>query len=329
MTITPIFKSGPICLVGLQSDFNSPKLKDGLVVQINLDEIKSIVPPWSFQKIIKFSGYFESIKESERLELEMQIAKSLGNDLISEIIDLLQFPPDESIDSLIWIPERLKNRNELKAFRPKKNRFSEFEIDEKNIEREFDRLASLLLLVKCIKVNNSRFRFTEIEFYFYCDNHQDAFTHEHNLPLKRWRFHNQGIDITLRSTTGFGGILIRGVERFNEPENTTSRFINGPRRVLFEITKYLNPIDHLMNEFGLEDSDKRELKIFKTFRHGLVSPSSSLMCSSPDYYREAKYRYIVNPQYFNKTQFSGAEEIARSFNDKQLSNEFLGYNLMK
>ena len=196
----------------------------------------------------------------------------------------------------------------------------EFHIDEESIQGEYNRLAEALLLQKELVVNNARFNFTEIEFYYYCEIHQDAFTHEHNELAGNWRFHNQGFDITLRGDSGFGGILIRGVEYGNE-------FINGPRRVLFKIMNYLNQVHDLDNQFGLVNKPKEDSTIFKTFRHGLKTPNLNLPCDSPDYYRTASYRFIIKPQSFDRKQFEGSEKIAKGFKDKNLSEEFLGYHL--
>ena len=199
-----------------------------------------------------------------------------------------------------------------------------FQINDRNIESEFEKLATLILLEKVLVVNDAQFNFTEVEFYYYSKNHQDAFTHVHNKPAGKWRFHNQGFDITLKGDLGFGGILIRGVELISTPKST---FINGPRRVLFLIMEHLNKVDNLNNRFGIADKEKGSLTIFKTFRQGLNKPDSQLDCDKPEYFKTANYRFIVNPQLFDRKQFLGSEKIAKGFKNKKLSNEFLGYDL--
>ena len=193
-----------------------------------------------------------------------------------------------------------------------------FKINEDNINLEFIRLSNSFLLEKRLKVNDKVIRFTEIEFYLYSKNHDDGFTHKHDYNAGKWRFHNQGFDITLRSTSGFGCILIRGIE-------VDGKYINGPRRVIFEIMKYLKPVTEINNEFGIIHGKGLDLRVFRTFRHGLTQPK--LPCQYPELYKQAKYRFIVNPQEFDKKQFKGSEKIAKSFNDKKLSSEFLGYKL--
>jgi len=195
-----------------------------------------------------------------------------------------------------------------------------FQINDEKIEKEFARLAELILLEKQLIVNEAKFDFTEIEFYFYSKTHQDSFTHKHKMEAGKWRFHNQGFDITLKSKNGFGGILIRGV-------GLAGKFTNGPRRVLFEVMQYLNGVTDVENKIGIIDKKKENLTIFKTFRHGLNEPSTNLPCNNPDYFKKAKYRFIIKPQSFDKKQFTGSETIAKDFKNSELSKEFLGYEI--
>jgi hypothetical protein len=195
-----------------------------------------------------------------------------------------------------------------------------FQINDQNIEKEFARLAELILLEKQLIVNEAKFNFTEIEFYFYSKTHQDSFTHQHKMEAGKWRFHNQGFDITLRSENGFGGILIRGVE-------FAGKFTNGPRRVLFEVMQYLNKVTDVENKIGIIDKKRENQTIFKAFRHGLNQPSTKLRCDNPDYFKKAKYRFIIKPQSFDRKQFTGSEIIAKDFKNRDLSKEFLGYEI--
>src|SRR5688572_17782985 len=106
-----------------------------------------------------------------------------------------------------------------------------FEINNCEIEKSFDRIALELLRRKALIVNNKVFRFTEIEFYYFNeDYHKDQYTHPHKRESGEWRFHNQGIDITFESSEKCdGGILIRGIlidsEYVNGPLNSFERFL--------------------------------------------------------------------------------------------------------
>lgn len=196
----------------------------------------------------------------------------------------------------------------------------EFYLNESDLQSEFERISDMLLLCATLIVNDKKVRFTEVEIYYYCDNHQDAFTHNHDYQEGKWRFHNQGFDITLKGKTGFGGVLIRGIE-------IDGKYFNGPRRVVFELMRHFNPVEQLENKFGLVESEKRDLEKFRTFRQGINEPAPKLPCPTPEFFKVAKYRYIVEPTCFDKKQFIGAERIAMSFNDKETSHRFLGYSI--
>ena len=152
-------------------------------------------------------------------------------------------------------------------------------INKKDVEGSFDSIASNLLRKKALLINNTEIRFTEIEFYYFGENHQDNYTHKHKRGEGEWRFHNQGLDITFQGNdTIDGGILIRGI--FVDGE-----FINGPRRVvgrIFEILGNVNNESHIV----LKDSSERHCEITKTFRH---LPNKVY----PDFHHKP-YRYLTD-----------------------------------
>ncbi|MBD0404756.1 hypothetical protein [Flammeovirga sp. EKP202] len=195
----------------------------------------------------------------------------------------------------------------------------DFFIDEGQIEQEFERLANELLFTKKLNVNGEHFSFTEIEFYYYSEkHHQDAYTHHHNEKEGKWRFHKMGFDFTLRGKTGFGGILIRGVENKGE-------FINGPLRSLFHIMSYLNDVNSTDNKLGLIEKEQAKSTVYRTFRKGLKTPDPQLKCNNPEGFKNARYRFIIKPR--ESKQLEQREAIARSFDDPEMSREFFGYNL--
>lgn len=159
------------------------------------------------------------------------------------------------------------------------------DINPLKIEESFDRIAKELLLEKGIYINDKIFRFTEIEFYYFNEElHPDEYTHEHSRAGGQWRFHNQGIDITLPSQDKIdGGILIRGI-------SVDQKYINGPRKV---INAFFEAFGSVINNthFVLKECNKRDLKIIKTFRH---LPNK---IKYPHFHTK-HYRYIVE---FEKT----------------------------
>jgi hypothetical protein len=135
------------------------------------------------------------------------------------------------------------------------------EINNNEIEKSFDRIAKDLLTNYALFVNDNEFRFTEIEFYYYCEKiHEDKYTHEHNRNAGEWRFHNQGFDLTFKSDEkSDGGILIRGI-------TLLGKNVNGPRKILEKIFEsFGKAFDN--NCFVLKQASSREIDIYKTFRH--------------------------------------------------------------
>ena len=153
-------------------------------------------------------------------------------------------------------------------------------IDKDAIENSFDRIATELLNSKTLDVNGQVFRFTEIEFYyFHKDYHPDEYTHRHLRKAGEWRFHNQGIDITLEGNdVQDGGILIRGIL-------VDGQYINGPIKCLKRIFEAFGKVTE-PTSFILKDGTARSIPIIKTIRH---LPNS---VAHPDFQYKL-YRYLV------------------------------------
>jgi len=137
----------------------------------------------------------------------------------------------------------------------------DFQIDNQNIANSFDSIADYLLTGSVLLVNESELELTEIEFYYFYDKiHEDNYTHSHKRILGEWRFHNQGLDITLQGTDiQDGGVLIRGVKIKDE-------YINGPIRVVQKIFELFGSVTNC-NKIMLKPTKKRKKEIIKTFRH--------------------------------------------------------------
>ncbi len=107
MKIIPLYRFENLFLVGLKTDFQDEKIHDGLVIEIDLKRRKIKNSPWSGQKMLKF-GYYYPISKSEISSTYELIISEMGEEFIDEIERKLLFPSKEAIESLIWIPERLK-----------------------------------------------------------------------------------------------------------------------------------------------------------------------------------------------------------------------------
>lgn len=85
---------------------------------------------------------------------------------------------------------------------------------EVTIRESFESIASNLISGTKLVINNSRFSFIDIEFYYSTQQHKDeyAISIEHSRPKDEFEVHKYGVDISLgNSADEKGGILIRGL----------------------------------------------------------------------------------------------------------------------
>jgi hypothetical protein len=104
--LIPLYRRHNDILIGLSEDYPEV-VDDGLVVMINLENKKIIGQPSSGQRIVKH-GYWDVIEKDERQQVMKLLDESLEGSVLNEIIDLLINPPKDSIQSLLWKPERFK-----------------------------------------------------------------------------------------------------------------------------------------------------------------------------------------------------------------------------
>ena len=95
-------------------------------------------------------------------------------------------------------------------------------------------IARRLLCGSVLYLAGMGHRMTEVEAYYHSEDHPDPFTHRDALQKTcgRWYFHRagrgyrggsfKGLDISFGDSHGFGGILIRGIERED------AELIDGP-----------------------------------------------------------------------------------------------------
>ncbi len=101
------------------------------------------------------------------------------------------------------------------------------------LEERFSNLASQLFDCWCIQVKDTKFYFTELEFYYYDKQDpklQDPFClcREDQQPGKPgypFCFHKYGMDIIIGTQQSYGGVLVRGLK--DEGDN----FVEGTKRL--------------------------------------------------------------------------------------------------
>lgn len=166
-------------------------------------------------------------------------------------------------------------------------------INPDQISNDFDRIADELMNKWILKVNNSRYRITEIEFYLKSRFHNDSYTHGHEIQKTsgQWYFHGSGIDITFGSEEFFGGILIRGI--YNVDNGT---YINGPLKTVTELFGSFDSIFLKNFEFGLIPDVENKIEIDKPLKAPRVGLNPK---KDPDAFNKL-YRYLVMPQHEHK-----------------------------
>lgn len=112
----------------------------------------------------------------------------------------------------------------------------------------FTKIASRLLEGCRLHVGGETRRFTEIEFYYFGDGHEDIFAHKDEVQqeMGRWYFHKsrgtyrggsfKGLDISFGSEGAFAGVLLRGLEK---PDGD---LVDGPSLL----------VDHLLDKAGYD-----------------------------------------------------------------------------
>ncbi len=181
-------------------------------------------------------------------------------------------------------------------------------IDNANVKGSFKRIAKMLLNKYQLCVNESAVPLCDIEFYWNNNGkHKDESTHKHAFEEGRLRAHSSGLDITLKSDKGYGGILIRGVLIDGEG-------VSGPLNAAEAILKYGG------NVFETSVSVKIELKqeatsfqLYETVRKGLGKNAKG--------FENESYRFIsCAPAYLKIVQGKEALAIAM-FNQEKLTGE--------
>lgn len=111
MELKPLYRIGDSILIGLKVDYQAELVKDGVVLHIDLANKEIVNTPWSGQKMLK-SGYYEALNDHESYNVMNEILNTFNENQIIEMKDLLLNPSKEVIESLIWVPDRLKKTNQ-------------------------------------------------------------------------------------------------------------------------------------------------------------------------------------------------------------------------
>ena len=161
------------------------------------------------------------------------------------------------------------------------------------LEEKFYEIAEILLTKTKIVKGTREYYITDIEFYLYCDRHEDIITYPRNCEAGDWFFHDSGVDISfgsnlsfeddkaiLKNNSFFGGILLRGIKPvggYSSSKNLT----DAPKNIvdeLFDKFSAFEETEHFLVNFPLlkEESghDLKDQKLndiaTRTYRHHIL-----------------------------------------------------------
>jgi hypothetical protein len=185
------------------------------------------------------------------------------------------------------------------------------EIDNQKIEDSFNRIASELMNEYVLKAENTHYRITEIEFYYYVSkNHEDNYIHKHDLQKEKgkWYFHGSGVDLTFGSNEVYGGILLRAIYNIK-----TEKYIYGPIKIITEIFSNMPSAFDTNISFGLIPAENTITVIEQPIKAPRVGLNEK---KNPNMYEEL-YRYLIMP----KQKHAEKERIAKSMVKQGFSKE--------
>lgn len=178
-----------------------------------------------------------------------------------------------------------------------------------SIDSNFDRIAKELMNNWVLKVNETYYRITEIEFYY---DHilqeiksegisKDPYTHRNEQQKKSgtWYFHGSGLDLTFGNEDYYGGILIRGIYKFDSNLEEKGKHISGPLNSITEILSSFGSCEMKSIEFGLIESAKvPTVELSKI--EPIKAPRVGLNSSKDEIAHKKLFRFLIYPKETNK-----------------------------
>lgn len=234
--------------------------------------------------------------------------------------------PEYSEHKIVTERDKIDKRNNLKQkdMEKIKDLFKKFKPE--NSEKEFKKIAKALMTEFVIKINETEFYLTEIEFYCKTinnDTHQDPYVHGDDLQKEfgKWYFHGSGLDITFGNENYYGGILLRGIKTYSENE---WKYTSGPLNIVKELFSKSNSISE-KTVFYLESKKEKIAPLNGPFfanRVGLNPLTNKV-------YFDKKYRAITDIS--SKHPFKEKEKVYKVLKDdsstKENLNELFGYKI--
>lgn len=165
------------------------------------------------------------------------------------------------------------------------------------IEDHFAWLAKQILLGYQLKLSESLWDITEIEFYLYSEIHPDPFAHKHyNYKTGQFRLHGAGIDIAIGNGKEHGGILLRSLRKAGEKD-----LVPSPLKVSDAIIANMGTIEKSSATIVPKQAKSSDA-IYQTPRIGLQTKNKEIT--------EQQVEFIVSPyRFFTEDQFQAEKYI--------------------
>ena len=189
---------------------------------------------------------------------------------------------------------------------------------KKEIINSLEEIALDIITNRKIVINESKYSFIDIEFYFWHSNHQDEYTLDHNRrPKGEFEIHRFGVDISLGdSKSEYGGILIRGLYDENNKKVIPKSHIVKELYNQFVIGKN--------NRFDLIKEKSQWNDIFSTKRLNLGKADTK-----KEKFVDKDYRFLANDMMIFK-KYPNKEAIFKNSNlNDQDIEELLGYKIKR
>jgi hypothetical protein len=198
------------------------------------------------------------------------------------------------------------------------------EIDNENIEKSFNRIATDIMNNWILKAGDKSYRICELEFYYKSVSHQDPYIHGHELQkqMGKWYFHGSGLDLTFGNVEDPGSILIRSIYNIDN-----QRYIYGPLNTASELLGNLPGINGGNFSLRLEPDDMGKIKSEEKIKP-IKAPRVGLKAEKDlnGFFCQMDYRFFVMPG----ENHIGKEVALKNSNlsDTEIK-EILGYNIKR
>jgi 3-methyladenine DNA glycosylase Mpg len=184
--------------------------------------------------------------------------------------------------------------------------------NQKVPQKDFAKIANDLMNRNVLIVGKSRYRLTELEFYYFnAQMHPDPYVHKDDMQLQigKCYFHGSGLDITFGDGQNHGGILIRAIAKVVNGKVSEDKldYTYGPLSLLKELFKNFETIEAQKKDFGLAAPFPGEIPmedVISTTRVGLNSSKDN-----GEKFYDKHYRFLVMPKMEHKEKEKIREQL--------------------